>query len=212
MNLKLVTLLIVLLTCKLLIYYLNQSLLTEDMIFSDLQEKFGDERALELLKKRQEGLIILIEYGLQVLGLFLRFSVVGLCVLIGCILFNVDFNKHIVFQAMVIAEFVHVMEPMIKFLWFSTIQSNYSSDDLNNFYSFSLYDLLSSMSGEDRSIYRTLRSFNVFEIGYCFAISLQLSQLLTIPRLIATQIVFIPYLSALAILAIVKLYLLAAVS
>ena len=193
--------------CQLLIYYLNQTLLTEGILYNDLLEKVNQDQALRLMERRAQPLIILLEYSLQVVWLFIRVCFITLCVVAGCFLFNISFQRSLLFRAVVIADFIHLVAPLITFLWFSLVDQSYSSHDLNSFTMLSVSELFTTSRDDPYySVYRSLKSFNLHELLFCSVLSYQLSNLLGIDWVKAAKAVFISYFSALGILALLKAY------
>jgi len=201
-----------LLACKLMIYYLNQSLITEGMHYAELIEKFDHEQALKMLERRRLPGIILLEYGVLTLGLVFKLVLISSAMMAGFFSVNLSCPKRIILQSVIIVEFVHLVPAFLSFLWFTFGAETYDMQSLNDFPTFSIADLFNVNSKDAYyPLYRSLRYFNLTEIGFCAVLSYCFSLALDISIYKSAKIVFIAYFLGLLIMALLRAFITASI-
>jgi hypothetical protein len=204
---RILVLLAILVSCNLLIYFLNKGLLTEQMRFEDLLRTADESQALKLLEKRGKPLVIFFEYSLQLLGLLLRLGFITACISIGCLLFNVNYNISGVFSGILTADFSHLLSPIVKLLWFSIFAEVNDAQDLDNFSMLSITDIINpSVDHPYYLIFRSFRSLNLYEFIFCCVLTFQIKCFLGIQSATATKVVFVSYFSVLLLVSMFRLF------
>ena len=170
--------LIALLSLTLIAFELERSLVSEEMVFDELLKAFSLEKAVHMLESRAARgswpyYIVLTVYTI------IRLLVVTLVMTTSLYLFDIKSHFSSAFYSVVSADFVHLFPAVVKFVWFNSIQTTYSFQDLREFPRFSIVDIVNLLwIRDDRlidSAISQLNSFNVFEVFFCLLLAKQLS-------------------------------------
>lgn len=172
----------------------REVLLTEEVYFSSLSEQMGAERIQAMLQLQKDwewaGYLFVPVYHL------LKFATIALCLNVGTLLFNFKVPFKRLFQVAMLAELVFLIPLIIKTVWFLLIQTDFTLEDFQQFYPFSLLSLFETGSVAQWWLY-PLQLVNVFEIAYWLLLAYGLHQVLQTHYDNALKLVLASYLPAL---------------
>lgn len=162
-------------TTILLIYAVNNILISDNLYFDFYGEQLSYERIVKLLNVRAKW--EWLTYAIIPLYFTLKFSLVALCLSIGVLLTerNVSFKK--LFQVALLAETIFLLPSFAKLIWFGVINTDYSLSDLQYFFPLSIFSLMDPATVQPWSIY-PLQLLNLFELLYWFVLAYQLKEVL----------------------------------
>lgn len=181
------------------------SLIKENLVLAMLLEKTSIDRA-QLILENQKKMKWIILFIIPIIN-FIKFTSISSIIWIG-LLFN-DFKninyKHI-YKIVILSEFIFLIQPVIKIIYFNFITSSYTLLDLQCFSIISGLDIFNYEYIEPIWIY-PLKTFNIFEITYWLLLSYGLSQFLKISLEKGMGVVLTSYVPSLFIWAIFVMYL-----
>ncbi len=156
------------------IQYISTSVLFNDDVYYDFySERFTYERigALVALKNKWEWLL----YPFLIIFLYLKLLIVSAVLYLGLLLsgFSVDFKS--LFRIALLSEFVFMVQPILRVIWFGIFQPDYSLLDLQNFAPFSLFSLVHQNTINPLWVY-PLSILNIMEIVYIVMLSKLVSE------------------------------------
>ncbi|WP_300977543.1 hypothetical protein, partial [Flavobacterium sp.] len=105
-------------------------------------------------------------YLIVPIGLLCKITFISSIVYIGAFLFikkQITFKK--LFNIVITAEFVFLLVPVFKIIWFYFFQTNYTLEDIQNFYPLSALNLVGYNGLEPWLIY-PFQVLNLFELAY----------------------------------------------
>ena len=162
---------------------------TEDYHYYVLQKNFSDQQIENLInvKKRTQWLFI-VKTPLMIA---VKSALVALLLLAGVDLFNYKLNFAVLWEISLLAQFAFLVIPLTKLLWFS-FRSGYDFDDIINFPTFSIADLIekNNLNGWETHL---LNIFNIAEALFLFILVLSLSTTLKVTRWQSLKIVACSY-------------------
>lgn len=127
--------------------------------------------AFEFLQDRPEGMILKAINAVKFLSIPLvylwKFTVIAFVVWVGCFMFGYRVTYSQCWGVVIAAEYIFLVPEILKIVWFMTVETDPTYNDISAFYPFSLihfvdYDVLGK-----RWAY-PLRALNVFEVVYWF--------------------------------------------
>lgn len=131
----------------------------------------NETAAFEFLLDRPEGAILRTISALQFFSIplvyFWKFTVIALVIWIGCFLFGYRVTYLQCWGVVIVAEFIFLIPETLKILWFLTIKTDPTINDIRAFYPFSLMSFFDYNFLDKRWAY-PLRALNLFEIVYWF--------------------------------------------
>ena len=170
-------LLVVLLTAG--VFLSKQFLNTKELLYNFYSEQFAQEQLEKLLENQQRW--AWLGYAIIPLVVLLRSSLVALCLSVGNFFYNmneVELPKFKDFlRIALIGEFILVLVGYFKFIYFVLIKTDFTLQDLQQYYPLSYINFLDIDSLEPWLIY-PLQTINLFEIAYFFVLVYGLHKLL----------------------------------
>lgn len=155
----------------------KKALINNELIYNFYSEQLAKEQIYKLLENQQKW--AWVGYVLMPIIVLIRTSLVSICLSIGLFLYNTDdktkFNQ--LFKIAIVGEFVLVLVGFVKLIYFFYIKTNYTLEDIQQFYPLSYTNLLNLENLEPWLIY-PLQTINLFEIGYFFVLVFGLNKLL----------------------------------
>ena len=178
--------------------YGNYLLNYEALIYNFYLEKGIIEKADKLIeaKKKWEW----IGYAIIPIIILLRSNFVAFCLSIGLFFYDME-NKlkfKQFFRIALLGEFVLVLVGFVKLVYFLFIKTNYTLQDIQQFYPLSFINFLNIETIEPWLIY-PLQTINLFEVGYFFVLVFGLHKLLQNKYWKSFEMVALSYGSGLAI-------------
>lgn len=131
----------------------------------------NETAAFEFLQDRPEGAILRIVQGLKYLSIpfiyLWKFTVIAFVIWVGCFMYGYRVTYTQCWGVVIGAEFIFLIPEVIKIIWFMTIETDPTYNDIRQFYPLSLIHLADYSEMDKRYAY-PLRALNVFEIAYWF--------------------------------------------
>lgn len=131
----------------------------------------NETAAFEFLQDRPEGNILRIINGLKYLSIpfvyLWKFTVIAFVIWVGCFMYGYRVTYVQCWGVVIGAEFIFLVPEVLKIIWFMTVQTDPSYNDIRAFYPFSLMHFFNYSEIDKRWAY-PLRALNLFEIAYCF--------------------------------------------
>ena len=162
-----------LLGAHLCVYAMIRSLIQEDMIYDELIRHFDQQKTADILQRRLEHFPV-FAYTTKLLGVVGRVLLVSFCFLVGSQLIEMNLGVKRVLLLVLFADFVLLLQPVAKLVWFQFINTRYELNDLSE-YSFSLLSLTDFRRAEWFAY--PLELINFFEVAYWLVLTWQLGQI-----------------------------------
>jgi len=118
-----------------------------------------------------------ISYSIIPLFLLLKSVFIATVLYIGTFFFsknNITFKN--ILNCVIQAEFVFLLVPVLKIIWFYFFQTNYTLEDIQYFYPISALNI-TGYQGLDPWLIYPLQVLNLFELAYIIYLSYQIGQL-----------------------------------
>jgi hypothetical protein len=129
----------------------------------------NETAAFEFLQDRPEGMILRIINGLKYLSIpfvyLWKFTVIAFVVWVGCFMFGYRVTYRQCWGVVIGAEYIFLIPEVLKIIWFLTMETDPTYDNIRSFYPLSLMHFVDYEALDKRYAY-PLRSLNLFEIGY----------------------------------------------
>jgi hypothetical protein len=206
-DLKFYQLATIIIAGNLLLIWLSKSLLINETVFYNAySEQLTYERAIKLFEDFQR--ISWINYVINPLVLFLKYSLVSLLLYIGIIFNNMQYKVTLgsVLKVVIASDIVFLFSGLIKFFWFYFIAQNYSLTDMGFFYPLSLINLFKVDEIDKFWIY-PLQTINLFHLTYLLLLSYGLTHYCKISRNDSDKIVLSSYLPGLIMWITIVLFI-----
>lgn len=170
----------------------NNYLNVEELTYSLYSEQLAREQLEQLIKDKEKW--SWIGYAILPLLILLRTSLVALCLSVGLFFYDqenqIKFSQ--LFRIALIGEFVLALVGFFKFIYFYLIKTEYTIQDLQQYYPLSYTNFLDLNKIEPWLIY-PLQTINLFEIGYFFVLVFGLHKLLQNKYLKSLEVVAVSY-------------------
>ena len=131
----------------------------------------NETAAFEFLQDRPEGSVLKIISALKYLSIpfvyLWKFTVIAFVIWVGCFMFGYRVSYAQCWGISIAAEYIFLIPEMLKIIWFLTIQTDPSYNDIGSFYPLSLMHFFDYYSIDKRWAY-PLRALNLFEVVYWF--------------------------------------------
>jgi hypothetical protein len=179
-------------------YLLSILVNTDELFYNFYSEQLVQEQIEQILENQQKW--SWIGYIVVPLIVLIRTSLVAICLSVGMFFYNMEhtikFKKF--FRIALIGEFVLVLVGLFKLGYFYFIKTEYTLQDLQQYYPLSYINFLDLNNIEPWLIY-PLQTINLFEISYFFVLVYGLWKLLKNKFSKSLEIVTISYGSGLVI-------------
>lgn len=147
----------------------------DKLLYNSLAEKLTNEQIQSFfsLQKKWQWL----GYVFFPLFILLKTTVIASIVYIGVFFFSKNetaFKR--IWDCMLQAEFIFLLVPIIKTIWFYFFQANYTLEDIQYFYPLSALNITGHKGLEPWLVY-PLQTVNLFELAYIIYLSYQIGQL-----------------------------------
>lgn len=175
-----------------LINYIFSLLISMDELYTSLYDgKVALSRLQEIKTYNQNN--PWLTYALIPVVLALKFSLITLCLMIGFLLYDLEISFKKIFSAVLLAELVFVIPPIIKLLWFSFIHTDFTFNDIIWFYPLALSNFF-NLFETARWLQYPLQVFNLFEVFYWFWLAYCLSVILKLSFKKMVKVILTSYL------------------
>jgi hypothetical protein len=129
----------------------------------------NETAAFEFLQDRPEGGILQMINALKLFSVpfiyLWKFTVIAFVIWIGCFLFGYRVTYGQCWGVVIGAEFIFLVPEVLKIIWFMTVNTDPTYNDIRSFYPLSLMNFFDYETLEKRWAY-PLRALNVFEVFY----------------------------------------------
>lgn len=153
---------------------LESILVSDDLIYEFLGNQLSHDRITEMLSEGENWKWL--SYAVFPVYLSLKIFLILICLSVGSLIIGVEETLSKFFVAIINAEFIFLIPPLIKLLWFTVFQTNYSLSQLQNFSPLSAYSLIDYQI-EPWITYPT-KIVNLFELAYCCLLAYQIKNVL----------------------------------
>ncbi|PHS51256.1 MAG: hypothetical protein COB01_10705 [Lutibacter sp.] len=176
----------------------KKSLNLNDLLYNQLSEQLVQEQVEKLLESQQKW--AWVGYAIIPLLILIRSSLVALCLSIGTFFYEIEhkipFKQF--FRIALIGEFVLVFVGYFKLGYFYFIKTDYTLQDLQQYYPLSYINILDLDNIQPWLVY-PLQTINLFEVAYFFVLGFSLWKLLKNKFSKSIEIVAVSYGSGLVI-------------
>jgi|SRR5690606_16984825 len=152
-------------------YFLN----TNQLLYNSLAENFSYQQIEELFRIQRKWQ--LWGYLLLPVLICIKTQVIAAVLSMGAFFFEKDIKHKQLWGIVLRAEFIFLMIGVIKIIWFSSFQQDYSLEELHTFYPLSMLSVVGFKNIAPWFMY-PLQIVNVFEIIYCIILSLLIDRTL----------------------------------
>lgn len=140
-------------------YVLNINVL----LYQNLSEQLSTEQLNEFFsfKEKWEWIGYI---GIPILILF-KTSLITIIIYIGLFFSNKDLKLKLIWKIILKAEFIFLLVPLFKIIWFYFFQTSYTLEDIQYFYPLSALNII-GYEGLDPWYIYPLQTLNLFELAY----------------------------------------------
>ncbi len=157
---------------------LSKYLLNVDtLLVESLSDRFTREQVENILNFQQKW--EWIGYVFLPILLLLKIAIIAAIIDVGCFFFDKEIKYKKLFNIVVKAEFVFLLVIVCKTLWFYIFQPNYTLEDLQYFYPFSVLGII-GYKGLDVWWVYPFQLVNLFELAYWVILAYLLGKTLKI--------------------------------
>lgn len=129
----------------------------------------NETAAFEFLQDRPEGMVLKALAALKYLSVPLiylwKFTVIAFVIWVGCFMFGYRVHYSNCWGVVIGAEFIFLIPEVLKIVWFMTVQTDPTYDEIRSFYPLSLMHFFDYYAIGKQYAY-PLRALNVFEVFY----------------------------------------------
>lgn len=160
-----------------LLAYIQSTIVITDEIRIDmfLIQGYSEEMATSFLEKTKQ--YTWLGYCISIFFLIIGIFFTSLCIKIGFFISDKNVGYSDVLKAVVVGQIVWFIPSLIQIFWFYFIQTTYSFEDIQSFYSFTLVDIIDKNDSTYSYFLGFLSIFGLYGLLYCVTISLVLSSL-----------------------------------
>jgi hypothetical protein len=131
----------------------------------------NETAAFEFLQDRPEGSVLKIISALKYVSIpfvyLWKFTVIAFVAWVGCFMFGYRVTYAQCWGIAIAAEYIFLIPEVLKIIWFLTIHTDPTYNDIGSFYPLSLMHFFDYYSIDKRWAY-PLRALNLFEVLYWF--------------------------------------------
>jgi hypothetical protein len=154
---------------------LESILMTDDFLYDSLVNQLSYERISEIIDQGKKWKWL--SYALIPILVSVRIFFVVFCFSIGGLFFNIENGFKKFFSIVTNAEYLFIVPGVVKLLWFSFFQTNYTLQDLQYFSPLSVFNFFNPTEIDPWLVY-PLQLLNAFELMYWFVLAYQLKEAL----------------------------------
>ena len=176
----------------------------DSLIYSSLSEKLTTQQ-LEFFFKAQDKWVF-FSYLVVAIFLLIKIATITSVFFIGCFFYSkekIEFKS--IWLIVIKAEFIFLLIPIIKVIWFHFFQTNYTLEDIQYFYPLSALNITGYKGLEPWLIY-PFQTLNLFELAYIIYLSYQIGNLTKTNADNGLKIVCYSYLPALLLWVTVVMF------
>lgn len=193
----------------LLSFGINRFILTEDIYYYALIDTLSEERVHELLKSQKKYEWIIYSFGPVVYAL--KLFLMAACIYIGFFFRNLTVKFSTLFEVALKSEFLFLLIPAARLVWFSFFDQNYSLDNVTEFPPYTVVSIFPDDSLAFWIKY-PLSFINLIQLAYILILAKEISNDLEMKYSDSAMLVFQTYGVALLIWILFTLFLLVSYS
>jgi hypothetical protein len=147
----------------------------KELIYNSLAEKLSSNQIKEILHLQDKWQWV--GYIFVPIYILLKTTIISSILYIGIFFFSkkdIDFKN--IWNCVIKAEFIFLLVPIFKIIWFYFFQTNYTLEDIQYFYPFSALNII-GYKGLDAWLFYPLQTLNLIEFGYIIYLSYQIGSL-----------------------------------
>jgi hypothetical protein len=173
-----------------LTFSLNYLLVDDNLIFNEYSSQLSYEIIKEILELNEKYKYI--SFLLIPIIYIVKFSVIAIILTIGFFFLKDRLELEKIFKVVIVCELIFLTPIVIKIIWFLFIDTNYTLGDLKAFSPISLIYFFELPKLEKWMRY-PISLINIFELIYCFTLTLNLKNTLNISMKNASLVVLFSY-------------------
>jgi hypothetical protein len=173
-----------------LTFSLNYLLVDDNLIFNEYSSQLSYERIKEILELNEKYKYI--SFLLIPLIYIVKFSVITIILAIGFFFLKDKLELEKIFKVVIVCELIFLTPIVIKIIWFLLIDTNYTLSDLKAFSPISLINFF-DLNKLEKWMRYPISLINIFELIYCFTLTLNLKNTLNISMKNASLVVLFSY-------------------
>lgn len=162
----------------------------EQLLTETLFEQFSSDQVNRILSFNRKW--EWISYLLLPIILLLKIALIAKIIDAGIFFIDKELSYGKLFSLVLRAEFIFLGIPILKFLWFYFIQTDFTLIDLQTFYPLSLLNF-ADISKLDQWFIYPLQILNLFEVAYWLILAYGIKRMLKIPYYQAFNAVMLSY-------------------
>lgn len=146
----------------------------DDLVYNSLSEQLTSQQVENFLgfqKKWQWA-----GYVFTPVFLLIKTIIIATILYIGLFFSNKDLKFKNLWNIVLKAEFIFLLIPVFKIIWFHFFQPNYNLEDTQNFYPFSALNIVGYKDLETWFVY-PFQTLNLFELAYIIYLGYQVGKL-----------------------------------
>lgn len=195
---------LIILLYVLIILFLEKILKIQEMSYSNLAERLTRTQLKEMFDLQDKTK--LINYVIFPLFILLKTLIIASIIYIGSFFYSkneIAFKN--IWSIVISAEFIFLLVPIFKIIWFYFFQTNYTLEDLQYFYPISAINITGYKGLEPWLIY-PLQTLNLFELAYIIYLAYQIGTLTKTNADTGLKIVAFSYVPALLLWVTVVMF------
>lgn len=156
-------------------YLFNNIIVNDDLLYDFYVDRISLERITDILSERKK--LSWPSFVIPPFFFFVKFCLIAVCFSIAALLVGHAVDFGIFFYAATVSEIVLISSSIVRILWFSFVQTDYTLQDIQYFMPLSIINLFDPLNLDPLFIY-PLRLLNGFEVMYWFALAYLLKDIL----------------------------------
>ncbi|HEY9007143.1 MAG TPA: hypothetical protein VIM75_13475 [Ohtaekwangia sp.] len=145
-------------------FAMDRLVLTDDVYYYSLIDSLSAERIDEILKSMKS--LAWLGYVMVPFITALKIFLVAACIYTGAFFTNKNISFSAIFKSALHGEFIFLLPTMMRLLWFTFTQQDYTLDDVSAFPPLSIVPFFDLNKEEDMWILYPLSFINLFQVTY----------------------------------------------
>ncbi|QOG03548.1 hypothetical protein [Flavobacterium sp. MDT1-60] len=148
----------------------------DDLLYNSLSEQLTSQQIKKILGLQKKWQWVANVF--MPVFILIKTSIIATILYIGLFFSNKDLKFKNLWDITLKAEFIFLMIPVFKIVWFYFFQTDYTLEDIQNFYPLSALNIVGYKGLETWFIY-PFQTLNLFELAYIIYLGYQVGQLTT---------------------------------
>jgi hypothetical protein len=149
--------------------FFKLTLKIDNLLYNDLSKNLSHTQINDFFKRQLK--LKWIGYFIVPIFILFKTSIITSALYIGCFFFsksNISFKN--ILKIVLNVEFIFILVPILKLIWFCFFQTNYTLEDIQYFYPLSALNIV-GYKGLDAWFIYPLQTLNLFEVAYWLLLS-----------------------------------------